>query len=369
MKKGKIPPEAGFYLFHFTFRKINPSSDGTITRLQSLSEQPKQYRLKVHPLYFQNYLDAQPLLKCVSMAIFWQIVYIMSSLFDVFPLNRFRSLAKPIELSGGYPVAQCFKNLNLVDIARVMREKKLIKGAEIMEHWFLGKPFFMPTAWKAGKNAPDPRTIPKENINDTIITMQWALGFPRALSVYNELKSAVYGNLTNSSLEASQLELFRNLKQDGKFTKNVEQFGFGDGRTLHKTAHINTRTIGTNFSEKLSDPLDDMYCALGAFGIHMAGAGAVTPLDPKAGNGTHQVKIEKLGFYIKDTYDFNDDQALGYWSDEGVTKSAGPGSSAIENKSFRDWRTRFNHGGDFMVFSNVRWEGVAKPIIWNHMVV
>ena len=67
--------------------------------------------------------------------------------------------------------------------------------------------------------------------------------------------------------------------------------------------------------------------------------------------GTHQVKIVKLGFYIKDTYDFNDDQPLGYWSDDGVTLSVGPGSVAVENKSFRDWRARFNHGGDFMLFS------------------
>ena len=292
----------------------------------------------------------------------------MSSLFDDFLLNRFRSSAKPIELSGGYPVAQCFKNLNLVDIPRVMREKKLTRGAEIMEHWFSGKPFSMPATWKAGKNAPDPRTISPEHINDTIITMSWALGFPRALASYNELKSAVNGTLSEKSLNFSKDELFANLRADGKFTKKAERFGFGDGRTLHKTAHINTRTVGTNYSEKLTDPLDDMYCALGAFGIHVAGSGVVTPLAPKAGAGTHQVKIDKLGFYIKDTYDFNEDQALGYWSDEGVSRSAGPGSSSVENKSFRDWRARFAHGGDFMIFSDVRWEGVPKPLLWNYTV-
>lgn len=290
----------------------------------------------------------------------------MSSFFDAFILNRFRNAGKPVELSGAFPVAQCFKNLNLVEIPRVMREKKLIKGAELMEHWFLRKPFSMPSAWKIGEDAPDPRTIPAEHINDTIITMQWALDFPRALGAYNELRSAVYGTLKQSSLEASQIELFKNLKRDGKFTNKVEQFGFGGGRVLHKTAHINTRTVGLNFSEKLTDPLDDMYCALGAFGIHVAGAGTVTPLDPKNKTGTHQVNITKLGFYIKDTYDFNANQPLGYWTNEGVTKSAGPGSSTVENKSFRDWRARFAHGGDFVVFSNVRWEGVPRPIIWTY---
>jgi Family of unknown function (DUF6402) len=290
----------------------------------------------------------------------------MLGLFDSFLLNRFRSAANPIQTLKGPPLSACFRDINLFDIPQVMRQKKLIKGAEIMEHWFLGKPFSMPASWKDGKNASDPRTIPIQHINETIITMQWALGFPRALAPYNELKSAVYGTLSEKSLNFSKDELFANLKADGKFTKKVERFGFGSGRTLHKTAHINTRVVGLNFSGKLNDPLDDMYCALGAFGIHVAGSGTVTPLDPKDKTGTHLVKIDKLGFYIKDTYDFNEDQPLGYWDEAGVKKSAGPGSFAVENKSFRDWRARFNHGGDFMIFSDVRWEGVSRPVLWTY---
>jgi Family of unknown function (DUF6402) len=293
----------------------------------------------------------------------------MASIFDSFLLNRFRSAANPIQTLKGPPLSACFRNLNLFDIPQVMREKKLTKGAELMEHWFSGKAFVMPTTWKsAPPNGIDPRIIPFTYVNETIITMQWALSFSRALAGYSELKNAVLGNLGEKSLSLSQREFFENLKSDGKFTKKIEQFGFGSGRTLHKTAHINTRTVGLNFSEKLTDPLDDMYCALGAFGIHVAGYGTVTPLPEKSEEGTHQVKITKLGFYIRDTYDFNEDQALGYWTNEGVTRSAGLGSASVENKSFRDFRARFNCGGDFMIFSNVRWEGVPKPIIWNYTV-
>ncbi len=290
----------------------------------------------------------------------------MSSFFDSILLNRFRSAANPIQTLKGPPLAACFRDINLFDIPQVMLEKKLIKGAQMMEHWFMGKPFILPAAWKVGGDAPDPRTLPLTHINETIITMQWVLEFQRALIAYNDLKSAVYGNLKQASLRASQLALFKNLKRDGKFTKKVERFGFGSGRELHKTAHINTRTVGTNFSDKLSDPLDDMYCALGAFSIHVAGQDTVTPLDPKDKTGTHLVKIDKLGFYIRDTYDYNEDQPLGYWTEEGVTKTAGEISVAVENKSFRDWRARFKHGGDFMVFSNVRWEGVIRPTIWTY---
>lgn len=145
----------------------------------------------------------------------------MSDLFATFLLNRFRNAAKPVEISRGTPVAACFQNLNLIEIPRVMRERNLFKGAEIMEHWFLGKPFVMPAAWKVGEDAADPRTISPEHINSTIITMQWALDFPRALGAYKDLKNAVYGNLKKSSLEASQVELFKNLQRDGKFTKKL----------------------------------------------------------------------------------------------------------------------------------------------------
>lgn len=295
------------------------------------------------------------------------LVKFMAGFIEKFILSSLRDSSNPIELSNGFPVAACFKNLNLVDIPQVMREKKLVKGAALMERWFVGKSFAMPQSWKAAPpNAIDPRTIPPENVNETIVTMQWALGFARALSVYRELKSAVSGTLGSASLEASKVELFASLASDRKFTNKVERFGLGTAKALHKTAHINTRLVGSNMSDKLSDPLDDLYCALGVFGIHAAASGTVTPLDSKMGVGSHQVKIEKIGFYIKDNYDFNDDQPLGLWDHNGIYKVPLSGRLLVENRSFRQWRARFNHGGDFMLFSDVRWEGMSTPLLWNY---
>jgi Family of unknown function (DUF6402) len=90
-----------------------------------------------------------------------QITHAMASIFDSFLLSRFRSAANPILTLKGPPLSACFRNLNLFDIPQVMREKKLIKGAELMEHWFSGKAFVMPTAWKsAPPNGIAPRIIP-----------------------------------------------------------------------------------------------------------------------------------------------------------------------------------------------------------------
>ncbi len=294
----------------------------------------------------------------------------MSNLFDEFLLRRFRSYASPIKISRGIPVATCFKDIDLIEIPRIMREKKLTRSAALMEHWFMGKAFVMPRAWKAPPPfAIDPHAIPQVNIEESIVTMQWALGFARALAAQQELRAAVLGYLGEKSLQASKIELFASLAADGKFTNRVEQFGIGSAKILHKTAHMNTRIVSANFMDKLSDPLDDLYCSLGVFGIHVVASGTVTPIDPKNIKAGHRVTIVKLGYYIKDTYDFNEDQPLGYWSDGGVTKIAHGGSVTVENMHFRTWRTRFGHGGDFMIFSDVRWEGTSQPIIWNRVTL
>lgn len=236
-----------------------------------------------------------------------------------------------------------------------------------MEHWFMGQPFSMPKDWKAPPpHTVDPRTIKPVHIDDSTITMQWAFGFERALTAYNELKRAVLEHAGPASAEASRRELFNCLKANNKLTGQEERFGIGNAAALHKTAHLNTRLVGANNWAKLSDPLDDMYCALGVFGMHIVAAGVVTPLDPIKGQGTHRIVIEKLGYYIKDTYDFNEDQPLGLWERDGPAKMPAPGRVLVENSHFRTWRNLFNHGGDFMVFSNVHWEGIAQPLVWNY---
>lgn len=52
-------------------------------------------------------------------------VYTMTNLFDDFLLNRFRDAASPIQITQNFPVAACFKSISLVEIPRIMREKKL----------------------------------------------------------------------------------------------------------------------------------------------------------------------------------------------------------------------------------------------------
>ncbi|WP_264080700.1 DUF6402 family protein [Paracidovorax avenae] len=64
---------------------------------------------------------------------------------------------------------------------------------------------------------------------------------------------------------------------------------------------------------RLSDPVDDFYGAMGEATLKVAVSGWVTP----RGHGKVVIAIDELAFYLRDSYDFNDDsllsQPLGFW--------------------------------------------------------
>ena len=76
-----------------------------------------------------------------------------------------------------------------------------------------------------------------------------------------------------------------------------------------------------------------------------------------------QVKVTEVGVYVADSYDFNGDQPLRYWDDaDNSTSMINPLSgTAVSNQDFRDWRTKNNKGGDFLVFSNIERTVLAVP--------
>jgi hypothetical protein len=198
--------------------------------------------------------------------------------------------------------------------------------------------------------------------------MKWALNFPRAISAYRELRSIIWGPKTDS-LRKSKDELFHKLRADGKFTNRAQSFGGTQVSAvdLHETAHMNRRLVGENLSGKIIDPLDDLYCALGAFNLHLAASGTVQPIQgAKPGLTTHQVKIDRLGFYVRDCYDFNNEQLLGFWGANGVSRVPGAGLYTIENSTFRSWRAKHGRGGDFIVFSDVLWEPAPAHLVWDY---
>jgi len=114
---------------------------------------------------------------------------------------------------------------------------------------------------------------------------------------------------------------------------------------------------------QLTDPLDDLYGALGNFALRVVVQGSVQPgagpsvvphPRPSATSGVYTVSIEQVGIYVLDSYDFDNDQWLGFWSRTGVSRGPGLGRELVTNGDFRTWRTRQGRGGDYYVFSDLR---------------
>ncbi|WP_298547670.1 DUF6402 family protein [uncultured Aquimarina sp.] len=116
------------------------------------------------------------------------------------------------------------------------------------------------------------------------------------------------------------------------------------------------------------DGIDDFIATLANFNYHVAAKGQ---LEYDAGgmfsSPSTKIKVQELAFFIKDNFDFVDDdpnepsQPLGYWKIKSKTELEVERSEPsnvgdyyeVTNKSYRDYRDVHNMGYDFHVYSTL----------------
>lgn len=226
--------------------------------------------------------------------------------------------------------------INLRNIPRIMRANRMPIGAKVMDSWFL-----RPTA-----------TAPHYGTTDTTtVTMQWALGFKRAKTVYD-------GIVTNKAWanNAAQKVIEKNLRAKGLVGSVAQNFGdLTKSPSSLDADQINQRVVGMS---DMTESLDDMDAALGNFVFQIVVAGTVSP------KGTiHQVDIKEVGIYIRDSYDFEGRQYLGTWNDTTDSVSRNPLASGdtVWNSDYRGWRTKNGMGGDYMIYSDLSKITLSSP--------
>ncbi len=267
----------------------------------------------------------------------------------------------------------------LEDIPDEMRRRGWFVGRELMLRWFRESRYEMTEDEKKGKD--DPRSLASSKIDEKIVTMAWAMKYQRVRDAMNKLRE-------NWANVEGKKHLFKLLKERNS---NVAQcWRFGDlsqpGKVLDKTCQINYFLIGNFY-----DPLDDFSAALFRCSLKIAVTGIVDYFDS---NKSARIAIDEYGFYIRDTYDFNDDkfdlisQDLGRWGRGYVNrailllaseipiikknelkknsihnKKLDSGPYRVTNESFRTYRAKYAKGGDFVIFSDVYREKLASPLI------
>lgn len=226
-----------------------------------------------------------------------------------------------------------------------MRAKGWNEGAELMEAWFS-----KPAQIRAARIEDTPNGFGPPIID--VIKMDWTLGFPRAKAMYDEMMN---GRLWRN--DAAKKLLGERLVGAGMIARARaapgQIIGFGNlasSNVVNNHAnYVQSRTVTQPLTEARDKP-DGLTASLANFQFYMTVRGTLSST-----NTGIQVKLEEVGVYLRDSYDFlNDgfkwgclcsDQPLGEWN-EGV--------GAVTNDSFNNWRRLNGRGGDFLVYSDVK---------------
>jgi hypothetical protein len=209
---------------------------------------------------------------------------------------------------------------DLIDVViSDMKMEGWTQGAKLLEIWASRPPAIEPKYSAAVTN---------------VITMDWVLQFPRAKQVFDTLvRERIWTN------DASRGQIAKLVKSQ------TTGAAFGDLSlpvTQVDSSWINSRSCTSGFN------VDGLTAALGAFMFQVAVAGTVTT---RVGASV-TVSIREVGVYVKDSFDFNGSQFLGFW---------GHRDTPVNNAAFRDWRTKFSKGGDFEVFSDIKRIKLTTP--------
>jgi hypothetical protein len=244
-----------------------------------------------------------------------------------------------------------------------MRRQGWTHGATLLDKWFSRAATRYPSYTAA---------------DTTTVTVDWVLTYPGPRAVYEKIFSEqVWAN------DAARKVLAARLQSWGKLTGFQETFDQSTKAPEQlEQEYINYRTYGggysgysgysgsSGYSGGSSDALNtssgvsygglnDLIATLGAFTFRIVVAGSTTPVLPKG----REVTITKVGVFVRDSFDFEGFQFLGFWNDSNDTVSAlNPlAGTAVFNSSFRDYRDKFHVGGDFRVFSEVKWTTLSSP--------
>ncbi|MBF9264882.1 DUF6402 family protein [Paracidovorax cattleyae] len=245
-------------------------------------------------------------------------------------------------------------------------------AAALMARWFRGVGFAISPSIKRSRSPNKLHQLPASQLEENVVSMGWALGFSRVRAAVSQLQAQWIS-------PAGMAELQDRVKQQTRGQTPPWRFG-----NLNRPAKILDDTCQVNFLSvgRLSDPLDDFYGAMGEATLKIAVSGLVTPRE----RGKVSIEIDELAFYLRDSYDFNDDsflsQPLGLWGPLGVKRSprsavdipldeqwiyadaddASRQSYLVQNRHFRQWRALHGRGGDFVVVSDVHRVRLAFPI-------
>lgn len=225
--------------------------------------------------------------------------------------------------------------------------------------------------WFSRAKTTDPDST---NPDQSIVKMSWALGFARVKTVHDAMITNKIWVSTKG--KPALVKEIQRMVTDGKVTvpkKEGDSTAFGifsnsiidhDDQKIptFDKYHYQESKFKPGVWDNTTTDLDDLTAALANFVFRMSAGGTITKT--KTGYTVH---VTKVATYIRDSFDFIDpgwaSQDLGYWNiaKNKVSKTPGVISSGyrlIENSSYQNYQDEFDIGGDFRLFSDIKFTTV-----------
>lgn len=194
-----------------------------------------------------------------------------------------------------------------------------------------------------------------------VVKMDWVVGFERAKAAYRSIFEQGMWKTPNA-----QKEMRAVLKRLGKMVPNSCTNYGRDAVSLPRTHrdHVQFVSVGGGTWDMATSAIDHLTAALARFNFHVIALGTIDAADKP---NRFTFTVSELGVYVRDSYDFNDaageDQDLGRWDpdDDSVGRTFMSGGTAVHNSDFRKWRDQNNRGGDYLIYSDVKYTTLKPP--------
>lgn len=264
---------------------------------------------------------------------------------------------------------------DIQDVPKAMRKVGMPMAAKLQERWFAGQENY-------SRSVDDLKNEIDQNgtryvsamVDAATVRMEWVLSFERAKKALDELVSKQLR--TPAALDTLRRKLTPYRNRQDIVGWNVADSDF---LAFHQKFQFQFQPVNATWGQRIGEFLDrstnahgvpdDLTGALGAFNFYAAVRYAYFD-HPRP-----EAVVTDISVYVRDPYEFSDDQYLGHWSPSHVAvvpahQLAG-GSGWLDypvvdgrvdekdsvlypvtNKDYREWRRQHGQGGDFMIYTD-----------------